>query len=250
MLVLCTLWSANLHAQGTTSSTISGKITGTDNLALIGASIEALHTPSGTSYGTIANDNGFFTIPNVRVGSPYTITITYIGFEELKKENQFLILGQTLRIDAVLSESVNTLNGVEIKADRNALQNLTSGPETRIGKDERAILPTLNRDFTDFTRLTPQAIITPNGGISIAGMNNRYNSIFIIKSLEHSDFQELVCGERCGVWKFGAGCWVLGAGKYSIDSDGTMSSGAKKYETFRAQIDYRGRKSDEAAISV
>ncbi|MEO7176438.1 MAG: carboxypeptidase regulatory-like domain-containing protein [Saprospiraceae bacterium] len=179
MLLLCTLWSANMHAQGSTTSTISGKITGTDNLALIGASVEALHTPSGTSYGTIANDNGFFTIPNVRVGGPYTITITYIGFQELKKENQFLSLGQTLRIDAVLSESVNTLSGVEIKADRNAMQNQTSGPETRIGKDELAILPTLNRDFTDFTRLTPQAIITPNGGISIAGMNNRYNSIFI-----------------------------------------------------------------------
>src|SRR5690606_10284213 len=86
-----------------TTSAINGRVTGSDGSGLAGASVVAVHTPTGTRYGTTTDASGFYNLTNMNVGGPYTLTITYLGFNEYKEEGINLVLGQTTRINAKLS---------------------------------------------------------------------------------------------------------------------------------------------------
>ncbi len=65
-----------------TTASINGRILEGENEPLLGATVQALHTPTGTQYASSTNIEGFYRISNMRVGGPYTITITYIGKKE------------------------------------------------------------------------------------------------------------------------------------------------------------------------
>jgi hypothetical protein len=69
-------------AQGVTTATITGIVTDSSTDTPIGgATIVALHIPSGTQYRAVARAGGAYTLPNVRVGGPYRVTATYLGFK-------------------------------------------------------------------------------------------------------------------------------------------------------------------------
>ena len=187
--VLVCLVTGRIHGQGVTTSSISGIIRDQTGQPLPGATIIALHTPSGTEYGTSSRTDGTFTIPNTRVGGPYTITTTFVGYTEDKKENVFLSLGQTHNLRVQLSESAIELEDIEITASREDVFNSErTGASTNISQEQISTLPTVGRNLTDFTRLTPQVAVTANQGISIAGANNRYNSIFIDGAVNNDVF--------------------------------------------------------------
>jgi outer membrane receptor for ferrienterochelin and colicin len=186
--LLC-LVTVGAVGQGVTTSSISGIIRDHSGQPLPGATILALHTPSGTQYGTSSRVDGTFTIPNTRVGGPYTITTTFVGYNEDKRENIFLSLGQTHNLRVQLSESATELEDIEITASKEDVFNSErTGASTNISQEQISSLPTVGRNLTDFTRLTPQVVITPNQGISIAGANNRYNSIFIDGAVNNDVF--------------------------------------------------------------
>ena len=81
-------------AQGVTTGTIDGVITDSNNKSLPGATVLALHVPSGSQYGTATRPDGRYTIPNVRVGGPYTITVSFIGYQENKISEIYVSLGR------------------------------------------------------------------------------------------------------------------------------------------------------------
>ncbi len=177
------------YAQGVTTANISGSISDQKGESLPGATVRAIHQPSGTEYGTATRSDGRYTIPNARVGGPYTIIVTFVGFDEVKKENIFLNLGQTSNIDVSLAETATELEGVEVTGERDEFLNAErTGTSTNIREAQIAALPTVSRSLADFTRVTPQAIVTANQGISIAGANNRYNSIFIDGAVNNDVF--------------------------------------------------------------
>jgi outer membrane receptor for ferrienterochelin and colicin len=190
LLCLATLVvTLSSFAQGVTTGTINGQITNESNQPLPGATVIAVHVLSGTSYGTTTREDGRYTIPNVRVGGPYAITVTFIGYKENKTSEIFVSLGRAYTHNVALSESATELSSVEISAERDLNFNAErKGTSTNIQKEQIAVLPTVSRSLTDFTRMTPQATITPNGGISIAGANNRYNSIFIDGAVNNDVF--------------------------------------------------------------
>ncbi|MCK4919848.1 MAG: carboxypeptidase regulatory-like domain-containing protein, partial [Bacteroidales bacterium] len=82
-------------SQGVTTSSIKGKVTDSNGTALFAANVVAIHTPTGTQYGTITIEDGRFIIPNMKIGGPYTITITFIGYQEVKREGVYLQLNKT-----------------------------------------------------------------------------------------------------------------------------------------------------------
>ena len=169
-----------LQAQVTTSSML-GKITDVNGEALIGASITALHNPSGTQYGTVTDEDGTFTISNMRVGGPYTVELSYIGYATSKTENIYLKLGEPFRQNYQMAEESVTLEGVTISAKAGTLgKNI--GSSTQITSENIDNMPTLNRGLNDFFRLTPQSTTTSGGGISFGGINNRYNSCLLYTS--------------------------------------------------------------------
>lgn len=190
LFVLMCLTTA-AFAQGVTSASINGKVSDTKE-ELIGANIMAVHLPTGTVYGNSTNIDGLFRLANMRVGGPYTITISYTGYNDFIKENVYLQLGQSMRIAAVMQEDGVTLEGVEVVASRNdVFDGNRTGAETNVSEAQMAVLPTVSRAIGDFARITPQATIREgNDGFSISlnGSNNRYNAIYLDGAVSNDVF--------------------------------------------------------------
>ena len=82
------------NAQVTTSA-ISGKVTDEQSETVIGATIIAVHEPSGTQYGAITNVDGRYTIQGMRTGGPYKLTVSYVGYQSAVFTGIMLELGNT-----------------------------------------------------------------------------------------------------------------------------------------------------------
>jgi len=174
LLVLAMVTGQYLHAQITTSS-ITGTAKSSNGEALVGATVTATHTPSGTTYSTIAGKDGVFNLPNLRVGGPYSVKITFSGLQAFTVEGFNLELGQPYNINAVLGQNVQTLETVVISGTSRRAASDRTGASTNINSRQLATLPTVSRSITDFTRITPQS----NGGTGFAGRDPRYNNIQI-----------------------------------------------------------------------
>src|SRR5688572_25697190 len=161
--------------QGTTSSDMRGKVTSTDGTALIGAIVVAVHMPSGTNFGTATDVEGNYQLPGMKVGGPYTVTVTYTGYTGFTLNNVFLRLGETFRRDFSLDDAIIELNEVNVIAS-SSVTGRSAGTSTQISAEQIETVPSLDRDLDDFLRLTPQAN-KYGDGISFAGVNNRFNAI-------------------------------------------------------------------------
>ncbi len=178
------LVSINIFPQGVTSASLSGKVVDKDGNALPAATILALHTPSGTQYGTTSRDDGKFNIFGMRVGGPYSVTVSYVGFKSQVRENISLNLGITTNVDFTLAPANIELGEVTVSDKRdNIFSSERTGSSTSINADELKVLPTISRRIDDFTRLTPQA-----SGSSFAGQDNRLNNITVDGSYFNNSF--------------------------------------------------------------
>ena len=180
LLLLLTLLSAQAGwSQGTTTSSMTGVITDKTGAELPGATIIAVHTPTNTQYVGPTNSDGRFNIQNMRVGGPYTVRVTFVGYQEAVREGIFLTLGQSQRLDINLSETTTQLNDVVVTGSdpRSVLNAERSGAVTNISREEIQRLPSITRSLNDFTRLTPQAS-SRNAG-AVGGGNYRQNNITI-----------------------------------------------------------------------
>jgi len=161
-------------AQVTTSS-INGSVRDQQGESLIGATVRATHQPSGTTYGTVTNAEGRFNIANVRTGGPYSIEVSYIGFQPKSYNNINLQLGVPYQLDATISESGTDLQEIVVTADESSVFNAQkTGAATNVSSQQINTLPTISRSLTDFTRLTPQA-----NGNGFAGRDGRFNNVQI-----------------------------------------------------------------------
>lgn len=184
-MFLFLLLGLGVQAQVTTSS-MAGKVTDDKGEPLIGATVVATHTPSGTTYGTVTNENGQYSIANMRVGGPYDVNISYIGFSDQKFDKLFLNLGENFKLDTKLYEGGVLIDVVEITSKSGTLgKNIGAG--SQINSEKIDVMPTLSRGLNDFLRLNPQS--TGYGsGISFAGTNNRYNAVFIDGAVNNDVF--------------------------------------------------------------
>ncbi|NTW24146.1 MAG: TonB-dependent receptor [Lentimicrobium sp.] len=168
---------------------MNGKITGSNGESLPGATVIAVHTPSGSQFGTTTDIDGNYRIPNMNVGGPYKVTVSYVGFESYTNSEVYLNLGQTFKLSTKLSEKASTLTGVEVVGARyDIFDGNRTGAETNVSLETIERMPSIGRNFSDYTRLTPQARVTQGGGIEIAGTNNRYNAIYIDGAVNNDVF--------------------------------------------------------------
>lgn len=169
VFVLFTIISA-VSAQVTTAS-MSGKVSSKEE-AVIGATILAVHEPSGTRYGTITNIDGRFNLQGMRVGGPYKVEISYIGYQPALYKGITLQLGETYVLNVELNESSELLDEVVVTAPKTIER---TGATTNISERQLTTLPTITRSISDFTKLSPYA----GGTSSFAGRDGRYNTITI-----------------------------------------------------------------------
>jgi hypothetical protein len=196
------LLSTAAFAQGTTTSGMNGRVVNANGETLPGATVIAVHMPTNSQFGGITDTEGYFRLPNLHVGGPYKITVSFVGYEKYEKDGIYLNLGQTLRLNVTISETQLALEEVQVVGSRigeyNIFDGNRTGAETVINNERISLMPTVGRDLTDFTRLTPQATVSGYGGISIAGMNNRYNAISIDGAVNNDVFGLAATGTNGG----------------------------------------------------
>lgn len=181
-LVLLVAFSAN--AQITTSK-IKGTVVDNAGEPLFGATVAVLHVPTGTVAGTVTQDNGKFTIPNLRVGGPYKVTFSYVGFKSQDVENIFLTLGETTVVNGKLAEEGQQLDEIVItsNAGNQTFSKDRTGARTSVSSQQLRTLPTISRSQEDFTRLEPSA---SNG--SFGGRNDQFNNFSLDGSIFNNPF--------------------------------------------------------------
>ncbi|RIJ42974.1 TonB-dependent receptor [Pontibacter oryzae] len=173
-------------AQGVTTSSMTGIVTDLKGEGLPGATVVAVHTPSGSQYGTTTGADGRFTIVNMRVGGPYKVTARYLGFQEQVANNIDLKLGLSTSVPFKLSEQSNALSEVQVVSDRNSpMSSEKTGAATNVSREVVQSIPTVSRGLKDFTKISPLANTSGNG-TQFAGTNNRYNQ-FAIDGLINND---------------------------------------------------------------
>ena len=167
--VLLTL-SLTAMAQITTSS-MAGKVTLDDQNGeeVIGATVVAVHEPSGTRYTAVTNTTGRFSINGMRTGGPYNVTVSYIGYQSKTVKGIILQLAETYNVAIWLSEDATQLSEVVISGKASKFAAEKTGAATNINSSQIANLPTVSRSITDVTRLSPYG----GNGMSFAGSDGR-----------------------------------------------------------------------------
>ncbi|GGA89549.1 cell envelope biogenesis protein OmpA [Puia dinghuensis] len=158
-----------------TTSEIAGLVTD-GKAGLGGATVTAIHGPTGTVYTTTSRKDGRYNLPNMRIGGPYTVTVSYVGFKEEKQENISLLLGEVFKSDFSLVAESKQLTEVVITASRQdkVFNNGHTGSQEVISRAQMDRLPTLSRSLQDFTRLDPSA-----NGLSFGGRSSSYNNLTV-----------------------------------------------------------------------
>jgi hypothetical protein len=182
-------WPAVVAAQGVTTGGIGGIVTGAQKQPIVGASVIAIHEPSGTSYEATTRGDGRYSIPAMRLGGPYTIQVVYTGgaggaFAPKTIENITVNLGVISDVD-VSVEAITVAENVEVTgATDPVFASSRTGASTTVMRDDIALLPTLTGRIGDVTRLTPQA----GASGTFAGQDNRMNNMTVDGSTFNSSF--------------------------------------------------------------
>ena len=159
---------STMMAQITTSA-LSGKVTMQDTKEeVIGASVQVVHDQSGMKYATVTNIDGRFSIQGMRNGGPYTVTVSYIGYETKTFKEIYLDLGETYNLQVWLSENSNELTEVVVSGKASKFTAEKTGASTNVNNATIRELPTINRSITDIARLSPYA-----NGMGFSGGDGR-----------------------------------------------------------------------------
>ena len=162
-------------AQVTTSS-MAGKVTleGSQE-EIIGATVVAVHEPSGTRYTAVTNVNGMFTIQGMRTGGPYNVTVSYIGHQTKTFRGIQLQLAETYNLPVWLSENTTDLAEIIVTGTASKFSQEKTGAATNINSQQILAMPTVNRGITEFTRLSPYG----GNGMSFAGSDGRLGNFTV-----------------------------------------------------------------------
>src|SRR3989339_68787 len=184
LIVMSLLVTSGLFAQVTTSS-MSGRITEPDGTAIAGATVVAVHAPSGTKYYSVADNAGNYRIQNMRVGGPYEVEVVFLGYGTVITGGISLRLGENFVYDAQLKEEAMSLSEVVISAVlvNPILNSNRTGASMNISSRDISSLPSISRSLTDFTRMTPQS-----NGNSFAGRDGRFNTVTIDGAAFNNNF--------------------------------------------------------------
>src|SRR3954462_2664160 len=177
-LILILILPFSVTAQETTSE-IAGTVSD-GKTPLVGATVTVLNIPTGTKSATTTRKEGRYNLPNLRVGGPYSISVSYVGFEPTTRDSVFLLLGQEFKADFNLTASSTALQEVVVTSVRqnNTINSSRTGSQEVINRTQIERLPTINRSLQDFARLEPSASST-SFGLSFGGRSGQYNNLTV-----------------------------------------------------------------------
>jgi len=266
LLGVCALAVATAHpaAQGVTTGSMSGVVTDSQMSPVSGASVIAIHTPSGTNYEATTRADGRFAIIGMRVGGPYVVTVAYTGtgtaFEPQTVEDLLVSLGVSTDVNITV-RAISVQETVTVVGQSDTVFSSTrTGAATAVAREQIATLPNLSNRLDNFTRLTPQA-----SGLSVAGQDARLNNITVDGSYFNNSFGlGNTPGDRSGVapispqaieqiqvnvapFDVRQGNFV-GAGINTVTRSGTNQFTGSVYRQFRTE-DQVGTKAKDLAVN-
>jgi hypothetical protein len=176
--------AAAVCAQGVTTAQMSGVVKDPQGAVIPGATVTAVHQPSGTTYEAVTQSDGRFVIPAMRIGGPYKVTAALEGFKPQIVDNLELSLGvaQDLTMQLGLASLAETVTVVGVSDP--VFSSSRTGAATAVTREDLATLPTVSGRLTDITRLTPQY----GGAGTIAGQDNRASNITVDGSYFNGTF--------------------------------------------------------------
>jgi hypothetical protein len=185
LFIFCALLSAGrANAQGVTTGAISGVVKDAQGAVIPGATVLAVHAPTGTTYEAVTQGDGRFVMPGMRVGGPYTITAALTGFTSEAKNNIQVSLGVTQDLDFGLRVANIAETITVVGTSDPVFSSGRTGAATAVTREDLASLPTISGRITDIVRLTPQY----GGSGSIAGQDNRANNMTVDGSYFNNSF--------------------------------------------------------------
>lgn len=177
-LVLAFLMLATFTNAQVTTSSMSGKVTSQEE-PIIGATIMAVHEPSGTRYGTVTNVNGQFNLQGMRTGGPYKVEVSYVGCQSAIYKDIFLSLGENYVLNVILKESSELLDEVVVLGSTNSnMKSDRAGAIMNANREMIAAVPTISRSMNDVMRLSPQGADVGNG-FAVGGGNYRQSFVTV-----------------------------------------------------------------------
>ncbi|WAH66055.1 TonB-dependent receptor [Xanthomonas hortorum] len=179
--LVAALAAAPVFAQST-SAGVAGLVTSSGGQPVPNAEVTITHVESGTVSRATTDASGRYNARGLRVGGPYTITITKSGEGTKTEEGVYLNLNQVNSVDASLGGDVTTLGAVQaIGGDYgSALFSANKmGTGTNVTREQIESLPSINRNLQDYVRLDPRVAQTDKARneISVGGQNPRFNLI-------------------------------------------------------------------------
>ncbi len=177
ILFLVGIPSASLFAQGVTTAAMNGRVLEKNGEALPGANVVAEHLTSGSRYGTSTRADGKFNLPGLRVGGPYTVTVSLVGYQKQVRERIYLQLSQNLDLDFTLIEETVEGQEVLVVGNQSSVFNASrAGAATNVSREQIDRLPTISRSFQDYYKVSPY--VAGDKGNAL-GRNSKYNNIQI-----------------------------------------------------------------------
>ncbi|AMR33253.1 TonB-dependent receptor [Mucilaginibacter sp. PAMC 26640] len=184
LLLIFSLFTAVVGFAQQTTSSMSGSVVDEKGLALPGVTITAVHTPTGTNYSTVSRVDGRYNLPNLRIGGPYTVTFSFIGFNSQVQSDITLSLGQEFKVDSKMLPTSTQLGEVTVRSTQNkVINNSRTGSQEIITRSQIDRLPTISRSISDYTKLTPSA-----NGSSFGGRNQNSNNLTVDGALFNNSF--------------------------------------------------------------
>lgn len=166
-----------VNAQITTAG-LKGEVTDSTEEPVVGATVIAVHKPSGTQYVAVTNADGYYTIQGMRAGGPYEVEISYFGMETDRAEGITLQLGEISVHNATLHKSVIQLDEIVVTS-KAGIENMKKGAASVMTDADIGRMPSITHGIADVIRLNPQVRVANDGAMYFNGANNRYNSFRI-----------------------------------------------------------------------
>ncbi len=180
-LVLVTGSAPKVSAQGVTTGAITGTVTDPQNQPVVNAQVLITNKSTGFTTGVLTRQNGLYFIQGLETGGPYTVSIKSVGFADVARDNIYVRLSATTRVDIQLSIQAVELQGLSVTvAQTGDFSPTRQGVSSVVGDTLIHRIPTLSRDFTDLLKLTPQVVRPLDGtGASAGGAYVRFNAYTI-----------------------------------------------------------------------
>jgi hypothetical protein len=181
LFTLGVMSAPDLFAQGVTTAGLRGFVTDEAGQPLEDAIVTAVHVPSGTTYSTLVRPGGAYSVANMRVGGPYTVTVSLLGFATEQEDAVYLTLGESYQLSFEMTVQAIEVEALEVTLEA---ERARTGAETSIDPQQVELLPSIKRSTRDLIRIDPRS----DGNYAFAGRNWTFNNITLDGSYFNNSF--------------------------------------------------------------